>query len=192
MWGRSLQQRMLIGAQYGKQRALAQLRRSFLAQRLAPDTPDAHHRVLLLLLRLARRPLDSAHAPGSLLTPAALEGALCFPTVPKLPYSWPSTCAPKSHQSCLQSVTWGCTSHLDMMDVYYARSGAGDEEADACSSDADELSAWGDERLGSGSDLSDWSGSGSGGASPHGVHMTNGKPTPVQRHHFDTHGQSSR
>ena len=61
-----------------------------------------------------------------------------------------------------------------------ARSGAGDEEGDARSSEADTLSAWGDERLGSGSDLSDWSGSGSGCASPHRAHLTNGTPTPTR------------
>ena len=86
---------MLIHAQHEKQRALAQLRHSFLEHRLALDTPDVHHRVLMLLLCLARRPLDSGHAPALHLTSAPLERARS-----------PFDCSVPSVLACLAPLQW--------------------------------------------------------------------------------------
>ena len=67
-----LQARMREHGLYIKQRALAQLRSLLLAQPLSQDTLEVHHRLLLLLLCLARQPLKHAYeAPAALLPPAS-------------------------------------------------------------------------------------------------------------------------
>ena len=69
---------MVVNAQFGKQKALQQLRALFLQQPLNDETLEVHHRVLSALLALARQPLQhkypvpsflSKQSPNSLLTP---------------------------------------------------------------------------------------------------------------------------
>lgn len=59
---------MGINAQFGKQRALQQLRTLFLQHDLSKDTLDVHHRVLAALLALSRRPLQHHYTAPSFLS----------------------------------------------------------------------------------------------------------------------------
>lgn len=168
---------MVVNAQFGKQKALQQLRALFLQQPLNQETLEVHHRVLSALLSLCRHPLQhkytvplflSKHSPISLLAPGTstfCERAYKWHTsqgaATSMEHSHPETLsAPPLPEGChaTPSLITNIFGRCTVLHCRYDCAGGG--ECDA-GSDVSELSAWDDETAAGQAldvdELSDWS-----------------------------------